>query len=677
MLLALNLLVYLISGVYFFRYLAKPNTGLVANYPEVVYSDGRVVFAPKSPFSPAVASGLIPYRDAIVSVRGQKIRNTRDILNADSGITSFEPFSIEVIRDQILRKNLTIAPVFNVFRIDWFFMLIFSVVLGFTSLYLSYHSTKNVPYIFMILASLSYLIFTCVKPFYYESLLSNSLIHFGKITIWFIVFFGLYFPDVRGSRLFRRTLIISVCALYIVFVSVRLSLFWRWSKTGSEAFLSSYRLFGKIANGVEGIAYLIYLFLISSAYFKSPHLREKRQLEWIIAGFMISLTPYFFFDQLTLILDSQPGFRLSLGSFANLFLIVFPLFLIIGLFKKTIFNFKFFLLRYFVYILIALMILFFYSTLYSPLVDFLLKNYGSDLRVAAFIVSLLLFLILFPIRTILVMFSERILYKDYYQNSLSRSQRLELKNRQLLLQIEEMRKRKVGLLQREKYLELRLLVGNIIKRFKKPMRKITGSLLELHHLIESSRALKEDGGTGTEMKPIVETLAVNSEELMNITDRLRTLSGLPIRKPANVDLGPLMRTAVSRFRARHPGVSIKHTGIQNKGVHATAQDILTAILLVLDNAYEAHPAGNITISGGPHRKTYVIEITDSGPGIPKPNLDKVFFPFFTTKDGHEGLGLYVAKTAIESNFGVIYVAQEKGGGTSIRIALPLSNERDH
>jgi len=44
------------SAAYFVRYLFKPNTGLVVNYPEVVYNQGEVLFSPKTPFSPAVAS---------------------------------------------------------------------------------------------------------------------------------------------------------------------------------------------------------------------------------------------------------------------------------------------------------------------------------------------------------------------------------------------------------------------------------------------------------------------------------------------------------------------------------------------------------------------------------------------------------------------------------------------
>ena len=52
-----------VSSVYFVRYLVKPNTGLAVNYPEVVNREGKIIFSPKTPFSPAVASGLQPDGD--------------------------------------------------------------------------------------------------------------------------------------------------------------------------------------------------------------------------------------------------------------------------------------------------------------------------------------------------------------------------------------------------------------------------------------------------------------------------------------------------------------------------------------------------------------------------------------------------------------------------------------
>jgi len=54
-LLFLALIVTVVSSFYFVQHLLKPNTGLVVYFPEVIVQEGRVIFAPKTPFSPAVA----------------------------------------------------------------------------------------------------------------------------------------------------------------------------------------------------------------------------------------------------------------------------------------------------------------------------------------------------------------------------------------------------------------------------------------------------------------------------------------------------------------------------------------------------------------------------------------------------------------------------------------------
>lgn len=70
----------------------------------------------------------------------------------------------------------------------------------------------------------------------------------------------------------------------------------------------------------------------------------------------------------------------------------------------------------------------------------------------------------------------------------------------------------------------------------------------------------------------------------------------------------------------------------------------------------------------------VIEISDTGPGIPKELLAKIFDPFFTTKSPGEGtgLGLSISHSTVEKLGGRITVSSERGVGTTFRISLPAS-----
>ena len=66
----------------------------------------------------------------------------------------------------------------------------------------------------------------------------------------------------------------------------------------------------------------------------------------------------------------------------------------------------------------------------------------------------------------------------------------------------------------------------------------------------------------------------------------------------------------------------------------------------------------------------VIEIADTGPGIPLEHLPKLFEPFFTTKPGGTGLGLSVTYGIVKDHEGVMEVQSEVGKGSHFTVTLP-------
>jgi len=70
-------------------------------------------------------------------------------------------------------------------------------------------------------------------------------------------------------------------------------------------------------------------------------------------------------------------------------------------------------------------------------------------------------------------------------------------------------------------------------------------------------------------------------------------------------------------------------------------------------------------------KALAISISDTGRGIPKEDLERVFEPFFSTKRKGTGLGLAIVHQIVESHKGVIRVESREGEGTTFRITLPI------
>lgn len=90
---------------------------------------------------------------------------------------------------------------------------------------------------------------------------------------------------------------------------------------------------------------------------------------------------------------------------------------------------------------------------------------------------------------------------------------------------------------------------------------------------------------------------------------------------------------------------------------------------------DERPVKKITIRLSKEDKYFVTEIKDTGGGIPKENMGKLFTPFFTTKKIGKGTGLGLAITygIIKMHKGDIKAVSMVGEGTTFFIRLPLSN----
>jgi two-component system sensor histidine kinase MprB len=144
--------------------------------------------------------------------------------------------------------------------------------------------------------------------------------------------------------------------------------------------------------------------------------------------------------------------------------------------------------------------------------------------------------------------------------------------------------------------------------------------------------------------------------------------------PAAEDLrmDELVEAAVERARSHAPAVRFE-TELEPSVVHGVAARLDRAVANLLDNAAKWSPPGaavEVRLRGGE------LTVRDHGPGIAAADRPRVFDRFFRSDDARgrpgSGLGLAIVRAVAESHGGAVSAEQAEGGGTLLRLRLPLS-----
>lgn len=97
-----------------------------------------------------------------------------------------------------------------------------------------------------------------------------------------------------------------------------------------------------------------------------------------------------------------------------------------------------------------------------------------------------------------------------------------------------------------------------------------------------------------------------------------------------------------------------------------------AVFHLIRNAIDATPpGGRITITTSSDSDQVKLSVSDTGTGIPKDDITKIFDPFFSTKKFRFGMGLPLIKQIVSEHLGEISVESEEGKGTTFRLSFPV------
>jgi PAS domain S-box-containing protein len=208
---------------------------------------------------------------------------------------------------------------------------------------------------------------------------------------------------------------------------------------------------------------------------------------------------------------------------------------------------------------------------------------------------------------------------------------------------------------------------------------------EIHNPLDSVTNLHYLLANETDPQKRAEYLNMAQQELKRTMQISRTLLNLyrEPNAPVNIDLKELLEGVLLLLQRRldTQGVTVQHNFDGNfviEGFPAELRQVFTNLIINAADATGVDGTILIRMSGVPaeefHGSGVIVEILDSGPGIPDHAEQKLFQPFFTTKgDQGTGLGLWVSMGIVQKHGGTIRLKNSDDSdlhGACVRVYLP-------
>ncbi|MBT8202373.1 MAG: PAS domain-containing protein [Acidimicrobiia bacterium] len=183
-------------------------------------------------------------------------------------------------------------------------------------------------------------------------------------------------------------------------------------------------------------------------------------------------------------------------------------------------------------------------------------------------------------------------------------------------------------------------------------------------------------------KRFAQQLHTTAGRLAQIVGDLLDLSRVESEQPVkmrDVDLEKLALKEVDRIsdRAEVVGIDLK-TDLTPVVVTASRKDLRLALRNLLENALQHTPAeGTVTVSTSRDGDSATIAVRDTGTGIPRRDVPRIFERFYRVDDardresGGTGLGLAIVRNAVDMHGGTVAVESELGRGSTFTIRLPI------
>lgn len=232
----------------------------------------------------------------------------------------------------------------------------------------------------------------------------------------------------------------------------------------------------------------------------------------------------------------------------------------------------------------------------------------------------------------------------------------------------ELEKSREHLLQTEKMAMVGKLAAGMAHSIRNPLTSVKMRLFSLDRTLTLSDTQRDDFKVISEEIDQIDTIVQNFLEF----SRPPKLKMQKVSPSEVVDL--MIQLLRHRLASNDVQINVQRTRPLPE-IQADPEQLKEVLVNLVVNACEAMTAGGaITITeevlNSGNRQEVVIRLKDNGPGIPAALKERVFHPFFTTKEEGTGLGLSIAARIIEEHGGWLSFDSKEGQGSTFAITLP-------
>ena len=234
------------------------------------------------------------------------------------------------------------------------------------------------------------------------------------------------------------------------------------------------------------------------------------------------------------------------------------------------------------------------------------------------------------------------------------------------------------LLRAQKQAAWREVARRVAHEIKNPLTPIALSAERIHRHL--TRGTAPDPASLEVIRTCADTIRKAVETVRALVDEFSVLARFPASRPQPASLNNLVESALIMFNGRLEGITVRTELADNlPAVMADPEAIKRAVANLVDNAAEAMQNAvlkEITISTSllGSRDGVELVVSDTGQGVSRDVKERLFLPYFSTKQRGTGLGLAIVSRIVEDHRGSIRVEENKPVGSRFVVELPVAVE---